>query len=191
MNYSNTKSLVICLLAFIVLICPVLSQIQRGTALQITIQGVPKEEQATINGMYPVSESGTINLPYIGPMSATGISPEALAISIQNAYKKNQIYNNPTIQVIWTAEGGGVREQVVHVGGYVRRPGPVAFQRNLTIWQAVQASGGASEFGSLKRVKLYREGKTKTYDIDDEEFKQIRLQPDDTLEVPEKNLFGG
>lgn len=179
------------MLAFLVLFCPVFSQIQQGTALQITIQGVPKEEQTTINGMYPVSESGTINLPYIGTMRAAGLRPEELASLIQNAYKEAQIYNNPTIQIIWTAEGAGVREQVVHVGGYVRKPGPVQFQRNLTIWQAVQAAGGASEFGSLKRVKLYRAGKIQTYDIDNVEFKQIRLQPDDTLEVPEKNLFGG
>lgn len=191
MKYSIIKSLGTCLLAFLVLFCPVFSQIQQGTALQITIQGVPKEEQTTINGMYPVSESGTINLPYVGTMRAAGLSPEVLASSIQTAYKEAQIYNNPTIQVIWTAEGAGVREQVVHVGGYVRKPGPVQFQRNLTIWQAVQAAGGASEFGSLKRVKLYRAGKIQTYDIDNVEFKQIRMQPDDTLEVPEKNLFGG
>jgi hypothetical protein len=55
----------------------------------------------------------------------------------------------------------------------------------------VQAAGGATEFGSLKRVKLYRAGKTQTYDIENPQFKQIPLQPDDTLEVPEKGLFGG
>jgi polysaccharide export outer membrane protein len=191
MKYLPLKSLLTCLLAFAALVCPVLSQIEAGTSVQITIQGVPGEEKSRIDGMYPVSESGTVNLPFIGTMRAAGIRPEALASSIQNAYKSAEIYADPTIQVVWTTEAGGVRSQVVHVGGHVRKTGPVPFQRNLTIWQAVQAAGGATEFGSLKRVKLYRAGKTQTYDIENPQFKQIPLQPDDTLEVPEKGIFGG
>ena len=191
MKCSILKSLATCLLAFLVLICPALSQIEAGTSLKITIQGVPSEEKARIDGMYPVSESGIINLPFIGTMRAAGLRPESLAASIQNSYKSSEIYTDPTIQVVWTQEGDGVRAQVVHVGGHVRRTGPVAFQRNLTIWQAVQAAGGATEFGSLKRVKLYRAGRTVTYDIENSQFKQIPLQPDDTVEVPEKGIFGG
>ncbi len=191
MKSSNLKSLATCLLALVTLVCPALSQIEAGTSVQITIMGVPTEEKSKIDSMYPVSDGGTVNLPFIGVMRAAGLRPEALAASIQNAYKSAEIYTDPTIQVVWTTEGGGVRSQVVHVGGYVRNTGPIAFQRNLTIWQAVQAAGGPNEFGSLRRVKLYRAGKTQTYDIENPQFKTIPLQPDDTLEVPEKNLFGG
>lgn len=191
MKKLNIKIFVTLTIAFLSLISPVLSQIEAGTSVQITIMGVPGDEKSKIDSMYPVSESGTVNLPFIGTMRAAGLRPEALAASIQNAYKAAEIYTDPTIQVVWTTEGSGVRSQVVHVGGYVRRTGPVPFQRNLTIWQAVAAAGGANEFGSLRRVKLYRAGKTQTYDIEKAEFKQIRLQPDDTLEIPEKNIWGG
>lgn len=191
MKSLNIKSLAICLLALVTLVSPAFSQIEAGTSVQITIMGVPGEEKSKIDSMYPVSEGGTVNLPFIGTMRAAGLRPEALAASIQNAYKSAEIYTDPTIQVVWTTEGGGVRQQVVHVGGFVRKTGPVIFQRNLTIWQAVQAAGGANEFGSLRRVKLYRAGKTQTYDIDNQQFKQIPLQPDDTLEIPEKNIWGG
>lgn len=191
MKCLTFKSLATCLLAFVALVCPVLSQMEAGTSVKITIQGVPGEEKARIDGMYPISESGSVNLPFIGTMRAAGLRPESLAASIQSAYKSAEIYTDPTIQVVWTTEGEGVRAQVVHVGGQVRRTGPVAFQRNLTIWQAVQAAGGASEFGSLRRVKLYRSGRTQTFDIENAQFKQIPLQPDDTLEIPEKNIWGG
>jgi protein involved in polysaccharide export with SLBB domain len=190
MKFSTLKSAATFLLAFLIVICPAFSQIESGTSVKITIQGVPGEEKARIDGMYPVSDSGIINLPFIGTMRAAGLRPESLAASIQNAYKSAEIYNDPTIQVVWTTEGDGVRSQVVHVGGQVRRTGPVAFQRNLTIWQAVQAAGGATEFGSLRRVKLYRAGKTQTYNIENAQFKQIPLQPDDTLEVPDKDIWG-
>ncbi|MEK6232657.1 MAG: hypothetical protein N2A42_12480, partial [Luteolibacter sp.] len=62
--------------------------------------------------------------------------------------------------------------------------------KNLTIYQAVQAAGGATEFGSLKRVKLYRNGKTQTFDLSNPQFMRVPLQPNDTLEVPQKNWLG-
>lgn len=190
MKFMSLKSIALCLTTAISFLSPALSQIETGSSVQITIMGVPGEEKSKIDAIYPVSDSGTVNMPFIGNIRAAGLRPEALAVSIQNAYKTALIYNDPTIQVISTREGAGVREQVVHVGGQVRRTGPVAFQKNLTIYQAVQAAGGATEFGSLKRVKLYRSGKTQSYDLTDPKDMGVPLQPDDTLEVPQKNLIG-
>ncbi len=177
-------------LALVCLVTPAMSQIEAGTSVQITIMGVPLEEKGKIDAVYPVSESGTVNMPFVGVIRAAGMRPETLASSIQNAYRSQQIYTNPTIQVIDTRGGLTAREQMVHVGGQVRRTGPVNFQRNLTIYQAVQAAGGATEFGSLKRVKLFRDGKTQTFDLTNPQFMRIPLQPDDTLEVPQKNWLG-
>lgn len=184
------KSIATCLMAVLCLLSPAFSQIESGNSVQITIMGVPGEEKSKIDAIYPVSESGTVNMPFIGNVRAAGLRPETLAVSIQNAYKSAEIYNDPTIHVISTREGSGVREQVIHVGGQVRRTGPVAFQKNLTIYQAVQAAGGATEFGSLRRVKLYRSGKTQTYDLTNPQFMRVPLQPDDTLEVPQKDWLG-
>lgn len=186
----NFKIILSFVMASFCLVSSVVSQIEAGSSVQISIMGVPSEEKSKIDTIYPVSESGHVNMPFIGNVRAAGLRPESLAASIQSAYKSAQIYNNPTIHVISTREGAGVREQVVHIGGQVRKTGPVAFQKNLTIYQAVQAAGGATEFGSLKRVKLYREGKTQIVDLTDPQFMRIPLQPDDTLEVPQKNWLG-
>lgn len=186
----NIKTLLYSLIALFVTTGPMMSQIQAGTSVQITIMGVPAEEKGKIDALYPVSDGGTVNLPFIGRINAAGLRPETLASSIQNAYRAAEIYTNPTIQVISTTEGGGVKEQMVHIGGQVRRPGPAKFTKGLTIYQAVQAAGGATEFGSLKRVKLYRSGKTSTYDLSIAQFMRVPLQPDDTIEVPQKNWLG-
>lgn len=186
----SLKSIATFFVAILALLSPALAQIEAGSSVQITIMGVPGEEKSKIDAIYPVSDSGNVNMPFIGAVRAAGLRPESLAASIQNAYKSAQIYNDPTIQVISTREGSGVREQVVHVGGQVRRTGPVAYQKNLTIYQAVQAAGGATEFGSLRRVKLYRSGKTQSYDLTNPQFMRVPLQPDDTLEVPQKNWLG-
>lgn len=187
MNSTVVRNLI---LAFLCLVSPILAQIETGTSVQITIMGVPGEEKQKIDAVYPVGQNGTVNMPFIGSIRAAGLQPESLAASIQNAYRSAQIYRNPTIQVIDTRGGMTAREQMVHVGGQVRRPGPVAYQKNLTIYQAVQGAGGSTEFGSLKRVKLFRNGKTTTYDLTKPQFMRVPMQRDDTIEVPQKNWLG-
>lgn len=81
-------------------------------------------------------------------------------------------------------------EAVVTIGGQVRRPGPVPFRKDLTIYAAVQSAGGATEFGSMRRVKVIRDGKVETHDLTKDEKKSLVLQKNDTVEVPQKNLFG-
>lgn len=178
------------IISLCIMTIPLMAQIESGTSVQITITGVPPEEKAKFDGPYAVFDSGTINLPHIGKMRAAGLSPETLAVAIQDAYKKAEIFTSPTIQVVSTVEGSGVREQLVVVGGSVRNPGPVKYNNNLTLYQAIQNAGGKTEFGTLKRVILFRAGKPKIYDVDAPAGKNIRLQPDDTIEVPAKNLFG-
>ncbi|MFD2255294.1 polysaccharide biosynthesis/export family protein [Luteolibacter algae] len=185
----NLRSIFIAFLAILGLITPTMAQIQSGQAVQITIMGVPAEEKQKIDAVYPVSQSGTVNMPFIGVVRASGLQPETLAASIQNAYRAAQIYTNPTIQVI-ASSGDTLVEQMVHIGGQVRRPGPAKYSSNLTIYQAVQAAGGATEFGSLKRVKLYRNGKTQVFDLTNPQFMRVPLKPDDTIEVPQKNWLG-
>ncbi len=177
-------------LAFACLMSPLMAQIEAGTSVNITIMGVPGEEKAKIDSLYPVGQNGTVNMPFIGSIRAAGLQPENLAASIQNAYRSAQIYRNPTIQVIDTRGGMATREQMVHLGGQVRRPGPVAWQKNLTLYQAIQGAGGASEFGSLKRVKLFRNGKVTIYDVTKPQFMRVPLQRDDTVEIPQKNWLG-
>lgn len=184
------KTLYIAILGFLLLGGISSAQIAAGTSVQITIMGVPVEEKAKVDALYPVSESGTVNLPLLGRIRAAGMKPETLATSIQNAYRNAEIYTNPTIQVISTAEGGGVEAQMVHIGGQVRKTGPVAFTKNLTLYQAIQSAGGATEFGTLKRVKLFRNGKTQTFDATEPKNMAFRLRPDDTLQVPQKNWLG-
>ncbi|MEO5713097.1 MAG: SLBB domain-containing protein [Luteolibacter sp.] len=186
----NLKKLFTTLLALMCLSAPVMAQIVAGKSLQIMAAGIPPEEKGRIDGIYPVSEAGTINMPFIGLVHAAGLRNEDLSVSLQNRYKSAGIYTNITIQVITNREGATVDEQVVYMGGQVRRPGPVPFVKGLTLYQAVQAGGGATEFGSLKRVKLFRGGSQKLYDLTQAQFMRIPLEPNDTIEVPQKNIIG-
>ncbi|MFT3990521.1 MAG: polysaccharide biosynthesis/export family protein [Luteolibacter sp.] len=161
-----------------------------GKAIQITIQGVPPEEKSRIDAMYPVSENGSVNMPYIGHVQAAGLRTDQLAASIQARYKSAEIYTNPTIQVMSDSINSTIADKQLFVGGQVRRTGPVKYTPGLNLYQAIQAAGGPTEFGSMKRVKLIREGKQRQYDLTQAQFMGVPVMPDDTIEVPDKNVWG-
>lgn len=165
-------------------------QIEAGKSINITIAGVPDQDRVTITNTYPVSESGMVNMPFIGQVRAAGLRNEELQASLQNRYRSAGIYTNPTIQVIATSIGATVNQETVIVGGQVRRPGPVPYAKELTLWGAVQAAGGATEFGSMRRVKLTRNGSQKTYDATKSQYMQIPLQRNDTIDIPQKTAWG-
>lgn len=184
----NFKHLVAWLSALLCMSTAVVAQIQPGRAIQITISGVPTDEKSRFDPIYPVSEGGTINMPFIGQVKAAGLRAEQLAASLEAHYKAAGIYTHPTFQVI-DSSARKIEEQVVVVGGQVRRTGAVPYNRTMTLYQAIQAAGGATEFGSMKRVKLLRAGKQKQYDLTQLQFMQIPLEPDDTIEVPQKTIL--
>lgn len=182
------KRLFIALLA-LCLVAPASAQIKAGKAIQITISGVPAEEKARFDVKYPVSSSGMINMPFIGKVRAAGRKAEDLAAELQKKYVEAEIYTNPTFQVLDNNQQD-LDQQLVIIGGFVRRPGPAPFFDNITLWQAIQAGGGATEFGSMNRVELTRNGKMTIYDCTKPEFQQIKLRPGDAIRVPQKNWLG-
>ena len=83
-----------------------------------------------------------------------------------------------------------IDQQVVYFGGDVRRTGPIPYNRNLTLYQALQAAGGQNEFGSIKRVAVFRNGRRTVYDLTNPQHMDVLLQPNDTIDVPRKNILG-
>ena len=187
----NLKKLLVTVATMAFAVVTASAQIQAGKSIKISISGVPDQDKTTINNIYPVSDSGTINMPFIGLVRAAGLRNEQLSSSLQSQYKSAGIYTNPTIQVIGTAESGDVNQETVTVGGQVTKPGPVLYRKELTLWQAVQSAGGPTPFGSMKRVTVFRDGKSKTYDLSQSQNMRIPLQRNDTIDVPQKNPFGG
>ena len=181
--------LIIAALASLASIASAQSTISAGRAIEIRIQGVPTEEMSRVNNTYPVSDGGYIRMPFIGNIRAAGKRPDSLAQSIEAAYKSAQIYTNPTVQVLASSDET-LAEHVVTVGGYVQRPGPVKYVRGLTLYNAVQSGGGATPFGSMHRVRLIRNGRLREYDLFKTEAKGVLVEPSDTIEIPQKNIFG-
>lgn len=181
------------LLAFLCLPMPGLfaqTTVSAGRAIEIQIKGVPAEDSSLVNGTYTVSESGTVRMPMLsGPIRAAGLSPTSLAQSIEAAYRAEKIFTAPTVNVI-ASNQEALEELVVTVGGQVKSSGPVKYYRGLTIWEAIQAARGETEFGAKNRVVLTRGKQVKEYDMNKPEHMNIKLEPKDAILVPQKNAFG-
>jgi len=165
-------------------------QIRPKQMLQIKITGVPVREQARIDNVYQVSNSGTINMWVIGNVKAEGLTNAQLATTIASAYKNAGIYNAPTFIVTSQTDAGDVGVKSYTVGGQVKVPGPKAWTVGLTLFNAIQAAGGHTPFGAINRVKLYRDGAVYEYDLRNDKNKTIKVFEKDMIEVPQTGWNG-
>lgn len=161
------------------------SALRAGDSVVIKISGVPPEEIAVVNNSYDISDNGTINLPYIGQVKASGMRPSSLQQSIQSAYKAAEIYTNPTVQVAPNRETN-LNTQVVFVSGEVKTPGKVPMSPGMTVHAAIVAAGDATEFAKMRSVKLIRNGRAMELDVRrvDSPGAMTPVQPGDTISVP-------
>lgn len=168
--------------------------IASGEKVTITIKGVPSVEQTSINGEYIVSDNGLLFLPMIeGGIKASGSSSSSVARRIEAAYKSAQIYASPRITIVTVRDEAAattISRKFVTVAGQVKRPGPVQFSEGLTIYDAVAAAGDATAFGAMNRVELLRNGKKHIYNLKTTSHRMLRVYPNDTVTVPDKNLIG-
>lgn len=165
-----------------------------GERVSITIKGVPSEEQSSINGEYIVSDSGLIYMPMLsGGLKASGSTGSTVARRIEAAYKSANIYTNPRITIITVkdqAQDAVINRKFVTVAGHVKRPGPVQFTENMTIYEAVASAGDASTFGAMNRVELMRNGKKYIYNLKTTKHRSLRVYPNDVITVPQKSWTG-
>jgi len=165
--------------------CPA-GDIVAGRGVEIRIQGVPPEEKGRIDGVYSVSGAGTVRMPLIGEVSLAGLNTNSAAAKLEALYKGAEIYTTPTFQI--SASGNdAVRQDMVTISGFVSSPGPKPYTPGMTLFQSVAAAGGPNPFGNLKRVLLMRGKTNRVYDLTNLQDRNVEVQPDDTIDVPEKS----
>lgn len=186
MNTTMKKLLVGILALFAMFILPAFSKIKSGDELEITaIFGVAVEELARLDGDYPVSKDGTINLPFIGNVPAAGKTPDELEKEIAKAYRDAKIYSQPKFEVK-IAEDVQIREPRVRVFGAVKNTGIVVLTvtEGMTIGEVIDAAGGTTDDSSKRWMELYRGGNTQRLDYSKTDVDKIILKDGDTIFIP-------
>lgn len=168
------------------------TRVSPGDTLNISIKGVPQDEQVQITGPYVVTPAGQLKLPYInGYISAKG-STSAVARRIEAAYKNAKIYTTPTITIKSMREAKAEDDAIkkfITVSGQVGRPGPMAYRPGMTLNEAV-AGAAPTTFAALNRVELLRNGKVYKYDVKRADHKLLKIYPNDQINVPQQKWNG-
>jgi polysaccharide biosynthesis/export protein len=156
------------------------------------------------NGTYEVNLDGTLNLPYLQPMSIAGLEPTEVEKNVTSALVTNQLFNpsfaRTTVQVV---EWAPIQ---VNVAGAAFQPGRVLInerspearaQKNQAsgdyppdrfLSAAIRSAGGVLPNADIQSVKLIRKGREQTYDLTSifkgESFDDVPLMAGDRIVIP-------
>lgn len=100
-----------------------------------------------------ITPDGSVVVPNIGPIQLSG-----LTVTQANNRAKQQLgqyYENSQIKLTV----GKVRTIMVNIMGEVRAPGTYHLSALSTLFNALYHAGGVNELGTLRAIKLYRNGK--------------------------------
>ena len=128
-----------------------------GDAVVIDVWGA---SQTTFEGT--VSPDGTVTIEGVGPLTLAGMT-----VKEANDYVKKQLgrfYSNSNI----TLTVGETRSIQVQVMGEVMVPGTYTLSALSSAFNALYAAGGISEIGTLRDIKVFRQGRVvSTIDVYD------------------------
>jgi protein involved in polysaccharide export with SLBB domain len=96
-----------------------------------------------------IQSDGTINLPIIGQVHASGKTIPGLQATLTELYRP-QLQN---VEVVVSLDSKVIP---VVVAGAVQKPAKYVFDRPTTVFQAIMEAGGPDQFGTLRRVKVTR-----------------------------------
>ncbi|MBC7839190.1 MAG: polysaccharide biosynthesis/export family protein [Nitrospiraceae bacterium] len=156
------------------------------------------EDEAPPVPLY-VTDSGEMEVPYIGRLTATEKTCKQLAYRIKALLEKEYYYQATVLLGLDTAGSRVSSRGRVYVVGQVRAQGPqdIPVDEVWTVSKAVLRAGGFATYANRRKVKLVRggtgQGKTETVIVDLVEVlekgdnrKDHEVGPDDLIVVPEK-----
>ena len=163
---------------------------KQSVLLDVRIDGVSLAEKGRINSSYQVAEDGCITMWKVGKIETREKTYEELAVEIAAAYKKAGIYDHPVFTVKRTAQGCGIGLPAIRLEGQIKTAGRYHWRKGDTLGGAVRDAGGATLYGAVGRVKLFRNGKVFIFNLGIEKHRGVKIYPMDLIEVPQKNTLG-
>jgi protein involved in polysaccharide export with SLBB domain len=140
----------------------------------------------TLRGRYSlvVKRDGTISFPELGAIAVAGMRFEDARAMLQQRVEEQLIGSQVSVHM------GELRSIQVFVVGEAKYPGSYTVGGLSTVTNALFASGGVKEIGSLRNIQVKRGGETATrFDLYDllvrgDTRGDVRLMPGDVILVP-------
>ncbi|MGA3017753.1 MAG: polysaccharide biosynthesis/export family protein, partial [Bryobacteraceae bacterium] len=118
------------------------------------ILGVKVWENPSFNGSYNVLPDGTISIPLLGPIRASGLTPLQLEAAINEAALKFLNVAHTAVQV------EAVRSKMIYFDGEgIAQPGAMPYMLPMHLFEAISARGGFKDFADKKHIRVQRDSK--------------------------------
>ena len=138
-----------------------------------------------------VSPDGEITVPNFGPIRVSGRTVAAAQSKIRSSLGSR--YASSSLKMTL----GRTRTMMINVMGEVKAPGTYTLSAFATVFHALYMAGGINQLGTLRNIKVYRNGKLVTvvdvyeYILNGRLAGNIRLQENDVIVVgPYDSLVG-
>ncbi len=131
-------------------------------------------EEADLTMHVWLDESGVFNYPYLGNITANGMTVRQLKSTIHDGLLDGVLIN-PSVNI------SVVRYRNIYVTGGVKSAGGYPYQPGLSVRQAIALAGGLTEFGSASKIKIRRE---KMAEAENAGY-DVMVGPGDTITVGE------
>ncbi len=131
-----------------------------------------------------ITREGMLMFPEIGPVSVAGLNFDEMRAQIQSIVANQLIGQNATVTL------GALRSINIFVMGEAFRPGSYTVSSLSTMTNALFVSGGVTRVGSLRNIRLMRNGELVTvldlYDLllRGDTSADARLMPGDVIFIP-------
>jgi polysaccharide export outer membrane protein len=131
--------------------------------------------QADFTGDFTVGPEGTIEHPLLSDVNVVGVPRSVIRERLRTALTRYVRDPDFVFDFLYR----------VSVGGEVRLPNLLNLSPQTTIAQAVAAAGGATEFGRMDRVRLFRDGREMVINLQspDENISAMRIHSGDQIRV--------
>ncbi len=130
-----------------------------------------------------VSSEGTVTVPGYGPIQVSGLTVATANAKVRATLGSRYASSNVKLTV------GQTRTIMVNVMGEVRTPGTYTLSAFSTVFHALYRAGGINDIGTLRNVKVYRNGRQITvvdiyeYILNGRLAGNVRLQDGDVVQV--------
>jgi polysaccharide export outer membrane protein len=129
-------------------------------------------------GEFRVSDEGSISVPLLGRVPATGLTTAELEQAIAARLKERKVLENPAVAAEVTVF------RPVFILGEVNKPGEYPYQSGMTVMAAAAVAGGFTYRASESHMAVVRTTNGRT--VEGEAELNTKLQPGDVVRILER-----
>jgi protein involved in polysaccharide export with SLBB domain len=151
----------------------VATHLRPGDKIKITVYG-----EEALTGEYDISPSGSVSMPLIGAIRASGRTQAEFGAEIASRYRSGGFLQDPKVTV------AVVQFRPFYILGEATNPGEYPFRSGLTVHAAVAMAGGFTYRASRSAILIRHLGEEvwKEYPLTE----PVVIAPGDLIRIPER-----